>query len=609
MNTGSLNAADRISQLPDDIIHLILSFLSTPEVVRLSVLSKEWNQAYASFPISEFYSPSFADYFDGGFRFAIFAVVSFNGAAINWPSLRELSLNNVQISDQRFINNLSLTCPLIEKFALLECSGLKYLQLSGLRKLKKVTVKSGYSHLEKIEIDVVSLHTFSYSENHNLKTDIDLTSCKNLEVFKLNVYNITEELIQHLNSSFPALKVLVLYGQSLHLHRIEISIPLLEKLKIIVDQMSVEEATFNTPRLRSFICVMHKIPSLFSLNQTSLQEVTLELFAARNYIKHGESFLEVFRGYLKNFNHIKIVTLSICVYSSSVVHKIVSPVSNSGLLDISHLKLEIFTREKESHALVDDLFCICRPQSLLLVSGCGNNDEFRKILCKKLLRMEKRKQDGAATYQNCWQHELEGVKIQICGRNGSYNKVLTCDVFFDSLQTLEPKQKIRFLFEWSFEFCTFVYNSLLRQCRQYRSIPRFKLSVSADLCRSHRYSVQRPLPPRIDELIIRCIEQVTQKGVKELSICFRTPVYYRRLPEAMLSVTELAVCKLAGCLIEGNMNWPSLRVLSLKRVEICGRRIIDNLLFACPFIEELALIECNGIDDLHLSGIVAEKIG
>ncbi|KAF9664208.1 hypothetical protein SADUNF_Sadunf17G0132200 [Salix dunnii] len=535
MNTGSLNAADQISQLPDDIIHHILSFLSTPEAIRLSVSSRSLHQAFASFPISEFSSPSFADYSDGSFRFAVFVCKSlrrqcrlyrnipkfqfcftkeifrpyvyskhlplpwdldrlisrcielgthkgvkelsiylsipgyyklpeaklsakelvvcslggciFNGAAIKWPSLRELSLNNVQIYDQRIIDNLFLTCPLIEKFALVECTGLKYLQLSGLRKLKKVTVKSGYSHLEKIKIDVVSLHTFSYSEHRNLKTDIDLTSCKNLEVFTVNVYNITEDLIQHLNSNFPALKVLVLYGQSLHLHRIEISIPLLEKLKIIVDQMSVEEAIFNTPRLRSFKCVMHKIPSLFSLNQTSLQEVTLELFAALNYIKHGESFFEVFRGYLKNFNQIKIVTLSICVYSSSVVHKIVSPVSNSGLLDISHLKLEIFTKEKDSHALVDDLFCICRPQSLLLVSGCGNNDEFMKILCKKLLRIEKRKQDSAATYQKCWQHELEGVKIQLCGRNG-YNKVLTCDAFFDSLQTLEPKLKIRFLFEW-----------------------------------------------------------------------------------------------------------------------------------------------------------------
>ncbi|KAJ6421249.1 hypothetical protein OIU84_028596 [Salix udensis] len=540
MNTGSpMNAADRISQLPDDLIHLILSFLSTPEVVRLSVLSKEWHQVYATFPLSEFYSPSFADYFEGcTFRFVIFVYKSllrqclqyrnipkfqfsftkelcrpyvysehlplpwdldrlitrcielgthngvkelsicfsipgyyklpeamlsvkelvvcslggcvFNGAAINWPSLRELSLNNVQISDQRFIDNLSLTCPLIEKFALVECSGLKYLQLSGLRKLKKVTVKSGYSHLERIEIDAVSLHTFSYYENRNLKTDIDLTSCKNLEVFKINVYNITEELIQHVNSNFPALKVLVLHGYSLLLHRIEISIPLLEKLKIIVSHMSVEEAIINTPRLRSFKCViMHKIPSLVSLNQTSLQEVTLEVLAALNDIKHGENFLEVCRGYLKNFNQIKLVTLSICVHSSSVIHKIVRrPVSISGLLDISHVKLDVFTRERESHALMNDLFCICRPRSLSLVSGCGKNDEFMTILCKKLLRMEKRKQDGAATYQNCWQHDLEGVKIQICGRKGSYNKVLTCDVFFDSLQTLEPKQKIRFLFEW-----------------------------------------------------------------------------------------------------------------------------------------------------------------
>ncbi|KAJ6684102.1 hypothetical protein OIU85_007760 [Salix viminalis] len=538
MNTGSLNAADRISQLPDDIIYLILSFLSTPEVVRLSVLSREWRQACATFPLSEFYSPSFADYFDGGcFIFVIFVYKSllrqclqyrnipkfqfsftkelcrpyvysehlplpwdldrlitrsielgthngvkelsihfsipgyyklpeamlsvkelvvcslggciFNGAAINWPSLRELSLNNVQFSDQRFIDNLFLTCPLIEEFALVECSGLKYLQLSGLRKLKKVTVKSGYSHLEKIEIDVVSLHTFSYYEIRNLKTDIDLTSCKNLEVFKLNVHSITEELIQHVNSNFPALKVLVLHGYSLLLHRIKISIPLLEKLKIIVSHMSVEEAIINTPRLRSFKCVMHKIgQSFFSLNQTSLQEVTFELLAAFNYIKHGENF-EVFRGYLKNFNQIKLVNLIICVHSSSVIHKIVRrPVSNSGLLDIIHVKLEVFTRERESHALINDLFRISRPRSLSLVSGCGKNDEFMTILCKKLLRMEKRKQDGAATYQNCWQHELEGVKIQICGRNGSYNKVLTCDVFFDSLQELEPKQKIRFLFEW-----------------------------------------------------------------------------------------------------------------------------------------------------------------
>ncbi|KAJ6861750.1 hypothetical protein NC651_037726 [Populus alba x Populus x berolinensis] len=98
--------------------------------------------------------------------------------------------------------------------------------------------------------------------------------------------------------------------------------------------------------------------------------------------------------------------------------------------------------EKESHALVDGLFCICRPESLLLVSGCARNDEFIKSLCEKLVQIE-----NAATNANCWQHHLKGVKIQHCGRKG-YNKTLTCEAFLDSLQTLEPKEKILFLFEW-----------------------------------------------------------------------------------------------------------------------------------------------------------------
>ncbi|KAJ6684099.1 hypothetical protein OIU85_007757 [Salix viminalis] len=144
----------------------------------------------------------------------------------------------------------------------------------------------------------------------------------------------------------------------------------------------------------------------------------------------------------------------------------------------------------------------------------------------------------------------------------------------------------------SFEFCAFVYNSLLRQCRQYRSIPRFKLSVSADLCRSHRYSVQRPLPPQIDELIIRCIEQVTQKGVKELSICFRTPVYYR-LPEAMLSVTELAVClrKLRKVKVKGQFFSP------IKKIEINAVSLHTFSYSACYYAKtDIDLASCKNLE-------------
>jgi len=529
MNTSSMDAADRISQLPDHIKHRIFSFLSTPEVVRLSVLSKPWHQVFTSFPISEFSCPSFfTKKSDRSYEFCNFVyksllrqcrlyrsiprfqlsvstrylcrpfpyckfinrcielstqkgvkelsiyfcmplyhrlpeamlsvkelvVCKLAGCPlkgnINWPSLRVLSLKKVEICDQSIIDNLIFTCPFIEKLALIECNGLRYLHLSGLRKLKKVKVKSQISPpLEKIEIDVVSLQTFCYSASYKEKTDIDLTSCKNLEVFKYKHGMITEDLIQGLNCNFPALKVLVLHGYRHHIQRIEISIPLLEKLNLSLPDLSAEEAIINAPRLRSFKCYMENIPPLFSLNQTSLQEVALKLSLDLIYFQQRESFREDFMEIIESFNQIKLVTLRFTYYSSSVINKIVSKVSNPVLLDIRHLKLKTYIdgTEKVNVALVDDLFCICRPESLLLVSGCGGNDAFMKILCKKLVRRVKHKNYSAAAHVKCWQRDLKGVKIEHFGRNG-YKKVVTCHAFLDSFQILEPKQKIRFVFEW-----------------------------------------------------------------------------------------------------------------------------------------------------------------
>lgn len=45
---------DRISELPTFIIHQIMSYLSSKEVARTSILSKRWNQLKASFPIFDF---------------------------------------------------------------------------------------------------------------------------------------------------------------------------------------------------------------------------------------------------------------------------------------------------------------------------------------------------------------------------------------------------------------------------------------------------------------------------------------------------------------------------------------------------------------------------
>ncbi|XP_074302908.1 FBD-associated F-box protein At4g10400-like [Silene latifolia] len=52
---GQLNSRDRLSDLPDFIIHHIISYLGTKEAYRTSVLSKRWTQISATSPVLEFH--------------------------------------------------------------------------------------------------------------------------------------------------------------------------------------------------------------------------------------------------------------------------------------------------------------------------------------------------------------------------------------------------------------------------------------------------------------------------------------------------------------------------------------------------------------------------
>ncbi|XP_074284213.1 putative F-box/LRR-repeat protein At3g58920 [Silene latifolia] len=56
---GQFNSIDRLSDLPDFIIHQIISYLYTEEAYRTSVLSKRWNQVFTTNPILDFYHYNF----------------------------------------------------------------------------------------------------------------------------------------------------------------------------------------------------------------------------------------------------------------------------------------------------------------------------------------------------------------------------------------------------------------------------------------------------------------------------------------------------------------------------------------------------------------------
>ena len=51
---GKIDEMDKISNLPDFILHRILSFLPREDAVRTCVLSKRWGSVWDCFPIFEF---------------------------------------------------------------------------------------------------------------------------------------------------------------------------------------------------------------------------------------------------------------------------------------------------------------------------------------------------------------------------------------------------------------------------------------------------------------------------------------------------------------------------------------------------------------------------
>ncbi|KAK2654513.1 hypothetical protein Ddye_014369 [Dipteronia dyeriana] len=55
MMKTEIQKVDRISELPEPILHHILSFLYFREVARTCILSKKWEPVWLSYPVNEIY--------------------------------------------------------------------------------------------------------------------------------------------------------------------------------------------------------------------------------------------------------------------------------------------------------------------------------------------------------------------------------------------------------------------------------------------------------------------------------------------------------------------------------------------------------------------------
>ncbi|KAJ0451864.1 putative leucine-rich repeat domain superfamily, F-box-like domain superfamily [Helianthus annuus] len=215
---------DLISQLPESIVHRILSFLvplHTPpaDFVRVSVLSKTWFHLTASYPHLDFTIRNFTHVSrESFFKYIEYTTSRFchqnltaytlrlitdlresaeldivnrclelllqNGVTVNCllPSCLILSCLSlcVPINDE-VLKHITTSCPLLQVFVVNACHGLKRFCVYGHQHLRSVWIQYN-TPFERIDIEAPNLSSLSIKDDHGRggPPQMNLASCEKL---------------------------------------------------------------------------------------------------------------------------------------------------------------------------------------------------------------------------------------------------------------------------------------------------------------------------------------------------------------------------------------------------------------------------------------------
>ncbi|KAA8527507.1 hypothetical protein F0562_034778 [Nyssa sinensis] len=451
----SIDTIDWMSELPDHILHRVLSFLPTEEAARTSVLSKSWQRAWSTRSILNFDETFFGaelnadeDYqkkslnfvdesliryrecklriqklrlqipnLDWNLAFHIdrwigiavengleeldicietpsvyyrmpqtvlasksITVLSLKSCVLEQPlpgnsrrlcSLQKLYLFDVRL-DEQIIQTLISTCPLIESIDLIFCLGLNKYQISGLHKLKEISIflfkESGF---EMVDIDVPSLEKFVYvATGANVPCTVNVAATPNMKKLHLSCDRITDESFQELISKFPNLESLSI-GCCHMLERIKISSPRLKRFALVHCDKLVE--------------VKIDASNLESCYYSGNPEPVLSSSAAA-----GDRW----------------IAKRIHLEWRNLGGLLVPPVH-----EVEKVELDVQSLSSYS-AFVDGLLWSCHPRFLHVQSQCNN--EFIEFLRETLMDRE-HPQCCSSEHIKCWRHYLKDVKIESFG--------------------------------------------------------------------------------------------------------------------------------------------------------------------------------------------------
>ncbi|KAL5730825.1 hypothetical protein ACHQM5_003616 [Ranunculus cassubicifolius] len=334
LSSSGKEVEDRISQLPDDILHQILSFFPTNFAISTCLLSTRWKNVWMGVSTLHFDDMQY-----------------FSNVSKNQIKFFNFVYKAFLIRDSNVVNKLILSCEIP-------------LQSSWLDKW--------ISCLLRRKIEDISIKACTYTTNNHF-LHLDLLNRKSLKIK-------TSSFIKFPSSvSFSRLKVLHLYGVGVtcneKIQKVCVSCPVLEELDLHCLWMNIKAVIFLVPTLKKLTIYMYNIKE----NDKDLEiKFLAECLESLHVTTHTPYKLS-----LSNLLSLREALLNIDtdVYWRDA-HKCVSIVLEA-ISCVHHLTLFHFTIQKLLECgLLVKLRALSSLKSLIIVmsrDGVLDGDHFREL--------------------------------------------------------------------------------------------------------------------------------------------------------------------------------------------------------------------------------------
>ncbi|KAI4355499.1 hypothetical protein L6164_004265 [Bauhinia variegata] len=357
----SQEAQDRLSDLPDCLLHHILSFMETKVAIRTCVLSNRWRYLWTSIPCLNFSSKSFTRLTD--FKKFVLWVLSHRDSAhvkvlfysrfgVDYATDQSLLTKVIEYAVSHGAEDIRINLrakssgspPIEIPFSIFTCQSLKVLEL------KDCCVTNGstpfcFKSLEMLHLDHFKLHPVASDSSNPFANYAEFFGFTTLTTLHLNSFTLactgTDRVDPFANC--VNLKNLhlsdICFKSDLNPEDFVISAPQLNKLTLICNRFKCK-LLVSAPQLTNFSYLYSTPRAFFEFNLPSLHDLVIDIHELHSQIEKShqgqkEETLHGLINMLRGHHSAEAVKLSFCTVKA-----------NCGTADLLKYKLSSFSELK-----------------------------------------------------------------------------------------------------------------------------------------------------------------------------------------------------------------------------------------------------------------------